>query len=121
MMIAMPGVYYRSEYAGDLYASLISDLIRCGHRVLPVESTTSPSAGKPTIEFQGTSLWLENPRRSLLNPTARPLNYGFAFGNFLNLLSGADDLPAIHYYNPVAEKFSDDGRLLHGAYGPRIN
>ena len=114
-MIAMSGVYYRSDHAGDLYTALISDLIRSGQRVLPVESLTSPSAGKPTIEFQGTSLWLENPRRSLLNLSARPLNYGFAFGNFLNLLSGADDLPAIHYYNPIAEKFSDDGRLLHSA------
>lgn len=120
-MIAMTGVYYKSTEAGQLYRGLISDLCRAGQVVDPVESGSSPSAGKQTFEFRGTTLILEDPRASLVVTGARPLNYGFAFGNFLNLLAGLDELPAILYYNPIAVKFSDDGQRLHGAYGPRIN
>lgn len=50
----------------------------------------------------------------------RKLNYRFMAAEALWMLEGRDDLAPLVAVNPHMAKFSDDGKILAGAYGPRI-
>jgi thymidylate synthase len=43
-----------------------------------------------------------------------------ALGEFLWYLAKTDALSFIRYYIPEYSEYSDDGRTIHGAYGPRL-
>lgn len=109
---------YRS--AADAYRMALDHLVRLGDVVDEPVSGTSPSSGKKIIELLGVRLIIAHPHERFIHTPDRPLNIGFAIGNFLYQLSGRDDVAMVAYYNPLASKFSDDGNFLHGAYGPRI-
>ena len=108
------------ESAATLYRMKLDYLLQCGDLVHEPVSPSSPSSGKKIIEVFGERLTLTNPEARFIYTPGRPLNIGFAIGNFLYQLSGRDDVDMLEYYNPLAMKFSDDGVRLHGAYGPRI-
>jgi len=48
------------------------------------------------------------------------LNYKFMVAEWLWIMAGSDNLGAIAQYNSRLAQFSDDGVVLAGAYGPRI-
>lgn len=109
---------YRS--AADAYQTALDHLLRLGDLVDEPVTTSSPSSGKKIIELLGVRLIIAQPHERFIHTPDRPLNIGFAIGNFLYQLSGRDDVEMLEYYNPLAPKFSDNGKYLHGAYGPRI-
>ncbi len=76
--------------------------------------------GQKVRELLGVQLRLSDPRSRLTASPARAANYGFAAGEFLWYLRGANDLESIAYYNKRMRDFSDDGRLVHSAYGFRV-
>ena len=43
-----------------------------------------------------------------------------ALGELFWYLAKTKDLPFISYYLPAYRKYSDDGRTIHGGYGPRL-
>ncbi len=51
---------------------------------------------------------------------ARKLNYSFAAAEALWILDGDNRVETIAPYNPNIARFSDDGVIFNGAYGPRI-
>jgi len=51
---------------------------------------------------------------------ARKLNYRFMAAEALWISAGRNDLGGLTDVNPNMARFSDDGRTLAGAYGPRI-
>jgi thymidylate synthase len=55
----------------------------------------------------------------LANPV-RKLSYSFAAAEALWILSGSDSVEEVARYVPRLREFSDDGKTLAGAYGPRI-
>lgn len=110
----------RASTAGMLYYLSLLDLLEHGDKVEAVTQPSSPSYGKQTIELLGYQLSLSDPRARLITAEKRPLNLGFCIGNFFYQMMGVDGLEPILYYNPVAKKFSDDGKSLHGTYGPRM-
>lgn len=55
----------------------------------------------------------------LVNPI-RNLNYRFMIAEWLWIQAGLNDVHILAQYNSVMKKFSDDGQILSGAYGPRL-
>lgn len=76
--------------------------------------------GEKIRETLACSFTLVDPRARLTASPARAANYGFAAGEFLWYLRGAEDLESIAYYNRRMSAFSDDGKTLHSAYGRRL-
>ncbi len=72
------------------------------------------------MEVRGGVLKLRNPRTRRLQNEIRNLSPSFAIAEWLWCMQGSDELDLIQFYAPGYARFSDDGRTLHGAYGPRI-
>lgn len=108
----MPGYSIEEAELGDIYRKLCSDILLYGKDRLV--------RGYETKEFVGAHIVLTNPRLSLITTLERNLNKAFQVAEMIWILSGNDDLNTIAYYNKNMRKFSDDGKVLAGAYGPRI-
>lgn len=70
-------------------------------------------------EVFGALLELTNPRARLGRSSARGRIFS-PLGELFWYLSGSDALEQIQYYIEGYDQFSDGGRTLNGAYGPRI-
>lgn len=98
---------------GDLYKTVIKTVLRDGVK--------RHVRGFKTKELLCQTLVLTNPKDCLLTTPSRKLNEAFQVGEMVWILTGNDDLAQISYYNKNMAKFSDDGHVLAGAYGPRIH
>ena len=65
-------------------------------------------------------LTLTDPCRPFIASPARRPFYRFGLIEACWILSGSDDLMSVASVNPHYREFSDDGRVLWGAYGPRL-
>ena len=75
---------------------------------------------KGTItEVFGALLELRNPRARLSRSQSRARLFS-ALGEFFWYLAGNQNIDFIEYYIPRYRKFSNDGKIANGAYGPRI-
>lgn len=102
-----------SDTASDLVRRVLQNL--CNNP----EVTTVGPRGMATRELRWCHYELTDVTRCATWLPGRGLNYPFMFAEFLWMFSGRDDLEMIKYYNEAIAKFSDDGLLLYGAYGPR--
>lgn len=66
------------------------------------------------------SLRVNHSERNILVHPVRRLNYRFMVAEWIWYMRGRNDLAALTRFNPNMAKFSDDGRTLAGAYGPRL-
>ncbi|WP_199756431.1 MULTISPECIES: thymidylate synthase [Corallococcus] len=73
-------------------------------------------AGKELI---GVLLELKNPRARLSRTEKKGVPFS-CLGEFLWYFSGRNDLDFICHYVPQYREESDDGKTIHGAYGPRL-
>jgi thymidylate synthase len=99
----------------DLLHDVFSELL-----VLPfdVKSTRSEKDGASS-EIFGALLHLTNPRARLSRTETKGTIFS-AIGELLWYLSGSDKLDFIKYYIKDYVSESDDGKVLYGAYGPRL-
>lgn len=95
----------------NLYCSLVRALY---------DAPISNPRGMKVKEIIVPCLQLSNPRARLLNCPPRKANYGFAVGEFLWYLRGAEDLKSISYYNKRMVHYSNDGETINSAYGKRL-
>lgn len=65
-----------------------------------------------------TTVYLR-PRERVLFSKVRDANPFFHFFESLWMLAGRNDVEFLTYFNKRMSQFSDDGRVLHGAYGFR--
>lgn len=70
-------------------------------------------------ELLGVSLALTNPRARFSRAESRAIIFS-CLGEFLWYLAGSNQLKFIQYYIRRYHEFSDDGKTLFGAYGPRL-
>ena len=87
-------------------------------KILDKGTDVEPTKGK-TKELSGVLLKLSNP----LGRLSRTEGKGTVFsclGELLWYLSGSNRLDHIEYYIPHYPHYSDDGRTLFGAYGPKL-
>jgi thymidylate synthase len=67
-----------------------------------------------------TTLCLTDPHDVLIGSIARRPNYRFGMAEACWILSGSDDASIISEFNSQMMNYSDDGRVMWGAYGPRL-
>ncbi|HTD24515.1 MAG TPA: thymidylate synthase [Terriglobales bacterium] len=100
-------------------ANTLDDLLRrVINKILKSGNATEPSRGK-TNELIGVLLEITDPRARLSRTEGRSLLFG-GLGELLWYLAGSKQLSFIRYYLPRYSEESDDGRTVHGAYGPRF-
>jgi len=92
----------------------------CLENILDEGFNVSPR-GQQTKEILNYSFTLEDPLKCVLESEARGLNYAFMVAEWLWILYGREDLKFISSFNKNIANYSDDGKTLAGAYGPRIN
>lgn len=71
-------------------------------------------------EVRFAHLMLTNPRNRIIENPLRKLSRKFMVAEFIWMMSGNDLVKDISPYNKNMAQFSDDGKILHGAYGPRL-
>lgn len=84
--------------------------------------TAEPIAprGIKTRELTGVSLHVEDSLNNILECAERNLSYRFMLAEFLWIIAGRHDVWSISKYNKNISKFSDDGEMFFGAYGPMV-
>jgi thymidylate synthase len=106
-------MYLSAETLDDLLLKVYRRLLRKRGA-----SEINPTKG-PATEISGVLLQIKNPR-ARLSRTERKNTLFSCLGEFLWYLAGTDKLDFIKYYIDGYEKFSDDGKTIYGAYGPRL-
>ena len=99
----------------DLLRLVFTRLLGRGRNIFHVQGNRKGS----NTEVFGALLELKNPR-ARLSRSQRKGRIFSALGELLWYLSGNDQIKAINYYIPGYDKWSDDGKVASGAYGPRI-
>lgn len=87
-------------------------------KLLKSQSHVKSSRGA-TAELAGVLLKIENPRARLSRTEKRGMLFS-CLGEFLWYMSKTNNLQFITYYLPDYKHYSDDGRTIHGGYGPRL-
>lgn len=105
-------MYIEGEGFSNVYKKMCIYLLENGKESSPRNMNTR--------EVEGAMIKVKNPRSRILNNKLRKISIPFAIGEWLWHMEGRDDLEMIQYYAPSYDKYSDDGRTLNGAYGPRI-
>jgi hypothetical protein len=80
---------------------------------------TSAPRGKATKELLNVSIEIEHGLNNIILSEDRDLNYRFMIAEWLWIQAGMNDVESLARYNKMMRKFSDDGAILNGAYGPR--
>jgi thymidylate synthase len=105
-------MYIVGDTLDDLLHRVFSSILKSGEHV-------EPSRGE-CLEKVGVHLKLNNPRARLSRTERRgELLFG-CLGELCWYLSGSHELSFIQYYLPKYADESDDGKTIHGAYGPRL-
>ena len=95
----------------DTWLDTLSIIIDAGSAVAP--------RGQPTLEILQHTVAVDMRRPVLMSPS-RKLSYAFMAAEAFWILSGSDRVEHIAPYNANIAKFSDDGEVFFGAYGPKI-
>ena len=106
-------MYVSAETLDDLLFKVYRRLLRKRG-----SSDINPTKGAAT-EINGALLQIKNPR-ARLSRTERKNTLFSCLGEFLWYLAASDKVDFIQYYIPGYDKFSDDGKTIYGAYGPRL-
>ena len=104
-----------------LYKSVVRVILENGVYTPGNKNPLSVGKQRNTAELLNLTCILKDVRSNILKCDARPLSMRYILGNFMWNVFGRDDLDFIQFYNPLGKKFSDDGKSLYGAYGPRIS
>ncbi|MDH1009614.1 thymidylate synthase [Pseudomonas nicosulfuronedens] len=86
--------------------------------LLEVDNEIAVTKGD-THEIPGVLLKLKNPRGRLSRTEGKGTIFS-CLGELLWYLSGSNKLNFIQYYIKIYDQFSDDGKSVYGAYGPRL-
>ena len=104
------------EFSGSSFSEVYQRMCRA----LLEHGVESNPRAMPIRELLGVSMRLSNPRTRMLDVPRKKLPASFAIGEWLWTIGAHEDLAFIRYYAPSYGRFSDDGVMLNGAYGPRI-
>ena len=105
-------MYIEDDGFSNAYKKMCLYLLKNGEKSCPRNMGTQ--------EVEGAMIRVKNPRTRMINHELRNVSISFAIGEWLWHMEGRNDLKMIQYYAPSYYKYSDDGKTLNGAYGPRI-
>lgn len=97
--------------ATEMWLNLLSNILDHGRQVSPRGLTTKELVHH-AISF--------DMRYPVITASDRKLSYKFMAAEARWILTGDDRVATIAPYNQNIAKFSDDGRIFFGAYGPKV-
>jgi thymidylate synthase len=100
------------EDIGEAWDKLILQILANGKHVVAHD--------KRTKELLGVSFLVKDLARNILINDIRKPNYRFMVAEWLWILSGRNDVDFLADFVPRIRNYSDDGKTLYGAYGPRL-
>lgn len=100
------------ESLNDAFYNTLNTIKEVGFEVSP--------RGRNTKELLGYTFAINDVTDRIISSDVRGTNIFYCIGNFLWVLAQSNDVDFISYYNPRGYDFSDDGKILRGAYGKRI-
>lgn len=103
----------------EVYGNLETAYINTLEDIQDMGISSSPR-GMGTKELIGAGFIISEPNDRIISLKEREINPFYLVGNLLWVLSQSNDVEFINYYNPRGYNFSDDGKILRGAYGKRI-
>ena len=104
-------MYISEKTLDDLLLQVLKRLLGRKRRI---EATRGSTA-----ELTGVMLKIRDPRARLSRTEERGLLFS-CLGELLWYLAGSNNVRFIKYYLSRYSEESDDGRVIHGAYGPRL-
>jgi thymidylate synthase len=104
--------HYSYRNFNDAYVEVLDVIRHCG--------ISSSPRGRGTRELLALNFTILDPVDRIINSKVRDVNIFYSIGSFLWIMSQSNDLAFISYYNQRGANFSDDGKVLSGAYGKRI-
>src|SRR3989338_8632994 len=104
-------VLIQGNTVDDLLKKVFKEILDNGTEV-------EPTKGK-TIEISGVLLKLTNPLGRLSRTEGKGTIFS-CLGELLWYLSGSNRLDQIQYYIQDYHQYSDDGKTIFGAYGPKL-
>lgn len=96
----------------EVWINSLCSVLSHGREVFPRGMLTKELLGHQTV------IDMRNP---ILNIPCRNLNYRFLYGEAWWILSGSNRVSDIAMYMNAISKFSDDGIVFNGAYGPPVS
>jgi thymidylate synthase len=96
----------------EAWVRLLREVWERGHECSP--------RGKRIKELLHTQVTISDLRNNILTHPLRDLNYRFLVAEWLWIQSFREDVVWIERFNKQISKFSDDGKMFRGAYGPRL-
>jgi thymidylate synthase len=104
-------MYIEEETLDDLLRAVLSRLLKSRNRIRPTKGSAT--------ELTGVLLKITNPRARLSRTEIKGTLFS-CLGELFWYLAKTNDLGFISYYLRHYKKFSDDGKTIYGAYGPRM-
>jgi len=104
-------VFIKGDTVDDLLKKVFKEVLDNGTEV-------EPTKGK-TKELSGVLLKLTNPLGRLSRTEGKGTIFS-CLGELLWYLSGSNQLDQIQYYIQHYHQYSDDGKTIFGAYGPKL-
>lgn len=97
----------------EAWKTLLEAILSGGDRSSP--------RGKVTAELLDVKLTVVDALANIVTSPARGLNYRFMLAEWLWIAAGRADLTPLTRVNRRMAEFSDNGKTLRGAYGPRLH
>ncbi|MGX4729640.1 thymidylate synthase [Pseudomonas corrugata] len=104
-------MFIKSDTVDDLLKKVFKEILENGTEAEPTKGRTK--------ELSGVLLKLTNPLGRLSRTEGKGTIFS-CLGELLWYLSGSNRLDQINYYIQNYYKYSDDGRTIFGAYGPKL-
>lgn len=108
-------MYISEETLDDVMNEVFRNLLELPFNVRATRSTNLGDSS----EIIGVLVNITNPRARLSRTETRGKAFS-ALGEFLWYMSKSNDLDFIRYYIDKYNEESDDGKTVHGGYGPRL-
>jgi thymidylate synthase len=103
----------KADNITSAWKTLIGSLFSQGHEASP--------RGIRTREIINVTLEISKGLNNIIISDHRDLNYRFMVAEWMWITAGFDDVKSLAKYNSIMAKFSDNGEILNGAYGPRLD
>lgn len=105
-------IVFKEGTFGKAYTKVLATLLTRG--------TVSSPRGMKTKEILAAQVVITDLRQNIIASELRDLNFRFMVAEWLWIMAGKNDVKSIMKYNKQIEKFSDNGEIFNGAYGPRL-
>ena len=104
-------MYVREKTVDDVMHVVIARLLKSENRIKPTKGSAT--------EVTGVLIQITRPRARLSRTEMKGTLFS-CLGELLWYLAKSNDLAFISYYLKHYKQYSDDGKTVYGAYGPRM-